>query len=106
MTARDHVHRFLKEVVRPYLRAEGFAATGQTWRLHTPDRDFAIVSVQSSKWSTPEMYECVMNLAVVPAPWWDWQQSRLARATPALPGEASGLYRGRLHAGGAAANEL
>jgi Domain of unknown function (DUF4304) len=114
MTARDDVHRALGEVVRPYLRAEGFTVTGQTWRLVTPEHDFGVVDVQSSKWNRPEMYECVMNLGVVPAPWWDWQQSYATRGRQqglrvtggrALPSSASGLFRGRLHAGGIAKRE-
>lgn len=96
-TAQDSVKAALRHVVGPYLRAEGFRGSGKTWRLHAPNGDVAVVNVQSSSWSSREELRCVINLAVVPLPWWEWSKAWARGAVPVQPVESWGLFRTRLH---------
>jgi hypothetical protein len=57
------------------------------------------VNVQSSPWNTAEHVSCVINLAVAPAPWLDWQRELLG-GLPKSVSEPLGLYRDRLYPAG------
>jgi hypothetical protein len=102
MTARDALKVALREYVAPILRAAGFRGSYPTWRRAEPSGDVAIVNVQPSVYNEGDFGEFYVNLAVVPAPWWMWQQECLSKISPleAAPGkqpmEYNGLYRARL----------
>ncbi|MCR6484277.1 DUF4304 domain-containing protein [Amycolatopsis sp. OK19-0408] len=84
----------LRDRIGPALRAEGFTGTAPTWRLTAPTGDCAIVNVQSSSMTSATAVRFVVNMAVVPEPWWN----RPGRPGSGVrPGEADGLWRDRLH---------
>ena len=49
---------------------------GAAWDVGPPctGRDRAVVDLQSPQFSTAVEVRRVMNLALIPAPWWDWLQ--------------------------------
>jgi hypothetical protein len=96
MTAQEELKIALRDIVSPAARAGGFKGTGTTWRRTNDLGDWAIVNVQSSSSSTRESLRCVVNLALAPKPWLDWQQQSLGHLPRSIP-ENLGLYRQRLH---------
>ena len=98
---QDHLNVALRTIVGPFLRARGFKGSGATWRLTASNRDVAVVNVQSSQFSSADHLRCVINMSIVPVPWWDWQRERMSYASSAAPKERDGLWRERLHPTGA-----
>ncbi|GAA0591250.1 hypothetical protein GCM10010174_02920 [Kutzneria viridogrisea] len=96
MTAQAALRAALREVVAPAARHEGFRGSAPTWRMTNALGDWAVVSVQTSRYSTASSLHCVLNTAVAPAPWLAWQQQSLGSLPQAVP-ESLGLYRRRLH---------
>ena len=94
----------LNEFVGPAVRDAGFKGSGKTWRRVNGHGDWAIVNVQSSAWGTSEELRCVINISLVPQPWIAWTSHLLDQEVPKTPGEASGLYRDRIHPTGSPAN--
>jgi hypothetical protein len=96
VSAQDALKFVLREVVGPYLRSEGFKGSGATWTLTAPHGDRAVVNVQSSQFSSKSEVRCIVNIAVVPEPWWAWQSVQHGRALPKSVKESHGLWRERL----------
>jgi hypothetical protein len=99
MTAQAALRAALRDIVGPAARDAGFKGSGTTWRATNSVGDWAVVNVQSSSWSTAGSLRCVINLAVVPAPWLDWMREWRG-SLPKSIGESLGLYRDRLHPAG------
>jgi hypothetical protein len=99
MTAQAALRAALRDIVGPAARAAGFRGSGSTWRSANSQGDWAVVNVQSSPWNTAEHVSCVINLAVAPAPWLDWQRELLG-GLPKSVSEPLGLYRDRLYPAG------
>jgi hypothetical protein len=95
VTARDLLGDVLKQRVHPVLRGGGFKRSGTTWRLESPQHDFAVVNVQISRWNVGDEVNFYINLAIVPAMWWQFISQRWHR-TRAAPLESDGLLRRRL----------
>lgn len=104
MSAQDALNSALKEIVAPAVRSAGFKGSGKTWRRVNEHGDWAIVNVQSSSWSTSEELRCVINIFVAPEPWIAWTSHLWDQEMPKVPGEASGLYRDRIHPTGSPPN--
>ena len=105
MTAQEDLKTALRTVVAPALRTHGFKGSGSTWVLTADNGDAAVVNVQSSQYSTSAEVRCVVNLAVVPKPWWDWQRARMPNIKFTTPKERDGLWRDRLHPRGSPAGK-
>ncbi|MBL7493456.1 DUF4304 domain-containing protein [Frankia sp. AgB1.9] len=101
MAARDHLKVVLRTIVGPFLREQGFKGSGTSWLLRSASSDVAVVNVQSSKFSNADRLDCLINLAVVPAPWWEWEHKDLSAAPTSTPKEYDGLWRDRLSPTGA-----
>ncbi|WP_420485490.1 DUF4304 domain-containing protein [Intrasporangium calvum] len=86
----------LRDVVAPVLKSAGYRRSGQTWRRLNSLGDTSIVNVQMSAWNSAETARVYVNLAVVPAPWWDWTRLDLGIPDGKAPLEQHGLYRDRL----------
>ena len=99
MTAQAALRAALRDIVGPAARAARFKGSGSTWRLANSQGDWAVVNVQSSRWSTAESLRCVINLAVAPAPWLDWMRESLG-SLPKSVTVPLGLWRDRLHPAG------
>ncbi len=67
-----------------------------TWQLTSPDSDRAIVNAQSSAFNSREKLRFIINLAVIPQPWWDWQQFRGDIGNAKSPKAYHGLWNIRL----------
>ena len=104
LNAQNALKVALNEFVGPAVRDAGFNGSGKTWRRVNGHGDWAIVNVQSSAWSTSEELRCVINISLVPQPWIAWTSHLLDQEVPKTPGEASGLYRDRIHPTGSPAN--
>jgi len=87
----------LRDQVGPALRLHGFKGSGTTWRLANPAGDVAIVNVQSSRYSSREEVTCVINLAVVPEPWWAIKTVENSTGRSSMPKDYDGLFHDRLH---------
>lgn len=85
----------IKSALAPYLRARGFKGSGRTYRYNAPSQGVVVVNVQASPWNADDRFSFAVNLAVVPALWWEWETHDHPKA-PALPSEVWGLYRARL----------
>jgi hypothetical protein len=96
MTAQTALKAALRDVVGPAARTAGFKGSGTTWRLSNRLGDWAVVNVQSSSWSTSESLRCVINIALAPAPWLEWERESIGSQPKAI-NESLGLYRDRLH---------
>ena len=96
MTAQAALKAALRDIVGPAARAAGFKRSGSPWRSANSQGDWAVVNVQSSRWSTAESVRCVINLAVAPAPRLDWLRESLG-PPPKSVTESPGLWRDRLH---------
>lgn len=99
MTAQAALRAALRDIVGPAARAAGYRGSSSTWRSANSQGDWAVVNVQSSRWNTAEHVSCVINLAVAPAPWLDWQRELLG-GLPKWVSEPLGLYRDRLYPAG------
>ena len=82
-TLRDSLRAALRDLVGPVARAHGFKGSAPNWRRSTDLGDWAIVNVQSSRYSTREYLRCVINLSVAPEPWLAW---RVASKGPVAEG--------------------
>jgi Domain of unknown function (DUF4304) len=96
VSAPDDLKSVLRDVVGPYLRSDGFRGSGSTWTLAAPNGDRGVVNVQSSQFGSKSEVRCIVNLAVVPEPWWAWQAFHHGNAMPKSPKEYHGLWRDRL----------
>lgn len=101
VATQDHLKVALRAIVGPFLRGQGFKGSGATWRLTASNGDVAVLNVQSSQFSSVDDLRCVINMSIVPVPWWDWQRERMSYAGSAAPKERDGLWRERLHPAGA-----
>ena len=97
MTAQESLKRALRDVVGPVARTHGFKGSGPTWRKSNASGDWAVVNVQSSKWSTSQSLACVINVAVAPEPWLRWEREHLGNGMPKAVSQSLGLYSQRLH---------
>jgi len=86
-------------VLAPALRQDGFTGSGSTWVRGAPNRDRAVVNLQSSQFSTADEVRCNMNLALIPAPWWEWLQAFHLERSYRTPKHQHGMWRRRLMAG-------
>lgn len=98
VTAQEILRAEVKAVLAPALRQAGFTGSQGTWVMRAPNDDCALVNLQSSRFSTADDLRAVLDLAVIPAPWWDWLRA-LNSERPQAPKEQHGLWRRRLHAG-------
>jgi hypothetical protein len=96
VSVTDALKSMLRDVVGPHLRSEGFKGSGTTWTLTAPNDDRSVVNVQSSQFSSKSEVRCIVNVAVVPEPWWAWQAFHHGNAMPKSPKEYHGLWRQRL----------
>lgn len=97
MTAQGALKTALRDLLGPAARGQGYKGSAPTWRKSSMSGDWAVVSVQSSSWSTAKSLRCVVNLAFAPEPWLRWQRENLGEAMPKSVRESLGLYRERLH---------
>ena len=97
MTAQDALKGALRDILGPAARGHGYRGSAPTWRKSATPGDWAIVTVQSSSWSTAESLRCVVNLAFAPEPWLRWEKENLGARMPKSVSESLGLYRERLH---------
>jgi hypothetical protein len=95
VTAQDAFQTMLRGQVAPVLRNAGFKKSATTWRLHSPHGDVAVINVQKSRWNTGNEVDFYVNLAIVPAVWWE-NLSLDIDTRPATPHEFHGLLRRRL----------
>jgi hypothetical protein len=82
--------------ITPRLRAAGFRGTAGNWSLTASSGDVAIVNLQKSRWNTANEVGFTVNLAVVPAPWFEWMKKQYRLTATAKPREYHGLWRDRL----------
>jgi len=80
----------------PVLREAGYRGTAGTYTLTAPGGDVAIVNLQKSRWNSADEVAFTVNLAIVPVPWFDWQQKEHGLASKARLREYHGLWRDRL----------
>jgi hypothetical protein len=97
VTAQDALKAALRDIVGPAARGHGYKGSAPTWRKSSTSRDWAVVDVQSSSWSTAESVRCVVNLTFAPEPWLRWETEYLGVGMPKSVSESLGLYRERLH---------
>ena len=97
MTAQDALKGALRDILGPAARGHGYKGSAPTWRKSATSGDWAIVTVQSSSWSTAESLRCVVNLAFAPEPWLRWEKENLGAGMPKSVSESLGMYRERLH---------
>jgi hypothetical protein len=98
VSATDDYKSLLRDRVGPALRSLGFKGSGSRWTLAAANGDRAIVNAQSSSGSSKAEVLFVINLAVVPLPWWDWKCTGFPKHLKSTPKEHDGLWRDRLHA--------
>ena len=92
MIARDGLEAALAAVVDPVLRSAGFDGAPPVWRRRSTTGDWTVIEAELSG---DEPLQCVVNLAVVPAPWWEFMGVWLGMP-PTQVHESLGLYRDRL----------
>ena len=95
MTVQAALKAALRDVVGPAARAHGFKGSAPNWRRGNDLGDWAIVNVQSSRYSTRESLRCVINLSLAPEPWLAWTAEQRG-PLPKTLSESYGLYRKRL----------
>jgi hypothetical protein len=95
MTARETFQAMVKAHVRPPLRNAGFKSSALTWRLQSSDGDFVLVNLQQSRRDSGDAVRFYVNLAVVPASWWEFVVQNWGK-TPLAPTESYGLLRRHL----------
>ncbi|MBM2620611.1 DUF4304 domain-containing protein [Actinoplanes sp. LDG1-06] len=86
----------VKTHVGPPLREAGFKGSAPTWRLRSPAGDVAIVNLQKSSYNDGDEVNFYVNLAVLPAAWWEYLIDETPQRRPANPVERDGLLRRRL----------
>ena len=96
MEATGVYRAMLKEWIGPALREQGFRGSGSTWRLTSPRGDVAVINAQSSRSSTKSGVSFVINLAVVPQPWWAWLRHKYPQAIGKSAMQYDGLWWDRL----------
>jgi hypothetical protein len=82
--------------ITPRLRAAGSRGTAGNWNLTASNGDVAIVNLQKSRWNSADKVGFTVNLAIVPAPWFEWMQKQHRLSATAKPREYHGLWRDRL----------
>lgn len=97
VTAQEALKAALRDLLSPAARSHGYKGSAPTWRKSSTPGDWAVVSIQSSSWSTSESLRCVVNLAFAPDPWLRWEREHLGAGMPKSVTESLGLYRERLH---------
>jgi Domain of unknown function (DUF4304) len=95
MTARDAFTAMLRQHAHPPLRAAGYTRAAATWRRQSPHGDIAVVNMQKSRWDIGDEVTFYVNLAIVPASWWQFIREEWGKTT-AAPRESHGLLRRRL----------
>lgn len=98
MVAKEAFTAMVQAHVGPPLRAAGFRGSAPTWRLTSPSGDVAIVNLQRSRWDHGDAVTFYVNLAVLPALWWQCLKHDGRAVRPRDPVEAHGLLRRRLDA--------
>jgi hypothetical protein len=98
MTASEALNAAIKEVIGPSLRIHGFRGSGTRWTLMSARGDVAIVNIQRSSGSNQDEVRFIVNLAVVPVPWWSWKG--YGDLPMKSPKESHGLWRDRLNPSG------
>jgi hypothetical protein len=87
----------LRDQIGPLLRASGFKGPAGHWSLtDTATGDLALVQTQGSAWNTAAATSFYVNLAVVPAPWWQYLTYRDGGTPSKTPKEYHGVWRARL----------
>lgn len=95
MTAHDAFQTMLREHVAPLLRSAGFKKSATTWRRYSTHGDVAVINVQKSRWNAGDEVDFYVNLAIVPAVWWEHLALEL-NTRAKTSGESHGLLRRRL----------
>src|SRR4051794_27030330 len=85
----------LKQQIGPLLRGTGFKSAASTWRLQSARGDVALINLQTSRWNADDEIRFYVNLAIVPAAWWEFLSQQLDKP-PSTPRESHGLLRRRL----------
>ncbi|RNL81425.1 DUF4304 domain-containing protein [Nocardioides marmorisolisilvae] len=92
MIAREGLEAALADVVDPVLHSAGFDGSPPIWRRRNDAGDWVVVDAEISG---DDQVQCVVHLAVVPAPWWEFMGVWLGMP-PTEVHESLGLYRDRL----------
>lgn len=95
VTVQVALRSALRDVIGPAARAHGFQGSAPNWRKVSDRGDWAIVNVQSSRYSSAESLRCVVNLSLAPEPWLAWTVATRGPLPKQLP-ESYGMYRKRL----------
>ena len=103
MTVQAALKAAVRDAVGPAARDHGFQGSAPNWRKGNDLGDWAIVNVQSSRYSTGDSLRCVVNLSLAPEPWLAWRAARHG-PLPKTLSESYGLYRKRLHPTGTMGN--
>ena len=82
MAAQDALKGALRDLLSSAARGHGDKGSAPTWRKSATSGDWAMVTVQSSSWSTAESLRCVVNLALAPEPWLRWEKENLGAGMP------------------------
>ncbi|GII25592.1 DUF4304 domain-containing protein [Planosporangium mesophilum] len=96
MGARNAFHAMLDKRIDPVLRSAGFRRSSGTWRLTAAHGDIAVVNVQKSQWTSTDEVPFFVNLAVLPAAWWEYCSQIFLQGCRVAPLESDGLLRRRL----------
>lgn len=94
-TAQDYYKSAAKVTIGPAVRAAGFKGSVPNWVLTADNGDCAVINLQSSSSSSRSEVRFVVNLAVIPVPWWEWRE--YGPVPIRAPKEYHGLWRDRLH---------
>jgi len=97
----------LRDRLGPFLRDRGYRGSGSNWRKWSARGDCALVNVQSSSWNTSDDQRCIINLSIIVPGDLDWYDFRSSsrKANRKTPTEVWGIWRERLHRGGAGPEE-
>jgi hypothetical protein len=82
--------------VGAYLRTTGFRGSSGSWTLTNALGDAGVVNLQRSRWNTSDNVAFIVNLAIVPKPWFDWTRDAIIGRRPSAPKESDGLWWQRL----------
>ncbi|MEV0560925.1 DUF4304 domain-containing protein [Dactylosporangium sp. NPDC050588] len=96
MTAKEAFGAMVKMHVGPPLREAGFRGPAPTWRRRSPAGDIAVVNLQKSSYNDGDEVNFYVNLAVLPAAWWQYLIDDSSQKRPTNPVERHGLLRRRL----------
>jgi len=78
VTAQDYFRFAAKAAIGPAVRAAGFKGSVPNWVLTADNGDCSVINLQSSSYSSRSEVRFVVNLAVIPVPWWEWREYALA----------------------------